>query len=81
MNYEALAKKRMAAGALIRNPNRQILMLKPTGWLIPGGIIEEDESPRTACQCELKEALGLEIKLNCLSCIDYTSAKKTKPKA
>ncbi len=77
MNYDALPKKRMAAGALIRNPNHYILIVKPTyrdGWLIPGGIIEENESPRAACKREIKEELGLEINLKRLLCIDYTVA-------
>ncbi len=77
MNYDTLPKKRMGAGALIRNSNNHILIVKPTyrdGWLIPGGIIEENESPRAACQRELKEELDLKIELKRLLCIDYTLA-------
>jgi hypothetical protein len=38
----------MAAGALFFNHRDEILILKPTyrdDWLIPGGVVELDESP------------------------------------
>jgi ADP-ribose pyrophosphatase YjhB (NUDIX family) len=43
-----LPMKRMAAGALFFNANRQILIVQPTyreSWLVPGGIVEAHESP------------------------------------
>jgi 8-oxo-dGTP diphosphatase len=75
MNYDALPKKRMGAGALIFNQQRELLIVNPTyreGWLIPGGVIEENESPRSGCQREIKEELGLDLELLRLLCIDYT---------
>ncbi len=65
-NYEALPKKRMAAGALFLNEEEKILIVKPTyrpDWLLPGGSVEKEESPREACIQEIQEELCLEIVL------------------
>ena len=76
-HYKSLPKKRMSAGAIIFNDNEKILIVKPTykeHWHIPGGIIEEDESPLYACQRELDEELGLKIEIKSLLTIDYKPA-------
>ena len=48
-----------SAGALIRDPDGRLLILKPTykkGWTIPGGQIDADgESPWEACRRETLE--------------------------
>lgn len=54
----------MGAGALFLNESRRLLLVNPTykpQWEIPGGIVEENESPRRACIREVKEELGLTI--------------------
>jgi len=73
--YATLPKKRMAAAALIRDESGNILIVKPTyrpDWLLPGGIIEENESPRQACHRELHEELGVDGSVQRLLCIDYS---------
>ena len=69
-----LPGKRMAAGALFLYPRQEILVVKPTyreGWLVPGGVIERDESPYRACLREIREELGLDLPLQRLLCIEY----------
>ncbi len=64
----------MAAGALIRDESGNILIVKPTyrpDWLLPGGVIEENESPRVACCREVSEELDVPIPVGKLLCIDY----------
>jgi 8-oxo-dGTP diphosphatase len=71
---ETLPGKRMAAGALFFNPAGEVLIVKPTyreDWLIPGGVVERDESPRQACQREIREELGLECPVQRLLCLEY----------
>jgi 8-oxo-dGTP diphosphatase len=66
----------MASSALFLNPTGQILIVRPTYrpyWLLPGGSVEEDESPREACIREVKEELGIDIPLMNLLGIDYLS--------
>ncbi len=73
--YARLPKKRMAAGALFLDEDGSILIVKPIyreGWLLPGGIIELDESPAQACTREVAEELGLKMNIGRLLCIDYT---------
>ncbi len=76
MEPNNLPKKRMAAGALCLNEQREILIVKPTyrpDWLIPGGLIELNESPRVACAREVCEEIGLKLPIQRLLGVDYTS--------
>ncbi len=59
---------------IICDDKGQILIVKPTyrpGWLLPGGIAEEHESPRDCCSRELFEELGIEIPVKRLLAVDY----------
>jgi ADP-ribose pyrophosphatase YjhB (NUDIX family) len=75
--YNTLPKKRMGASALFLDSQNNLLLVKPTYrpfWLLPGGVIEENESPHKACLREVREELGLDISIEKLLCIDYRSA-------
>jgi 8-oxo-dGTP diphosphatase len=75
-DFEAMPKKRMAASALFLDEQGKILIVKPTyrpDWLLPGGIVEEHESPRQACIREIKEELNIETPLDKLLCIEHLS--------
>ena len=79
--YDTLPQKRMAVGALFLNEKGHLLIVKPTYkdyWLIPGGTIELDESPRAACVREVKEEINLDIALERLLCVDYMSKESEK---
>jgi len=70
-------KKRISAGALIRNGAGELLIVKPTyreGWLLPGGIVEAGESPQRALVREVEEELNLRLRAPRLRCVDYLSA-------
>lgn len=79
--YKSLPGKRVGAGVLLFNQAGEILIVKPNYkdfWLIPGGTIDKDESPRQGCVREIKEEIGLDItKLNFI-CVDYTTANDYK---
>ncbi len=75
-DFATMPTKRMAAGAIFLNAVGNILIVKPTyrpDWLIPGGTIEADESPRNACMREIKEELDLDISCDKLLCVEYLS--------
>lgn len=77
IDYQKLPKKRMAAMALIQNNKGQILIVKPhyhEGWLLPGGIIEENESPRNCCIREVREEIGVNITAEQILVIEYKKA-------
>ena len=42
-------------------------------WGIPGGIVEQNESPLQACVREVHEEIGLQRAMERLLCVDYTS--------
>ena len=79
--YKTLPKKRMGVGALIFNEKEELLILKPNykeHWSIPGGTIDENESPRQCCLREIKEEIGLELLEIIFICVDYNSADEEK---
>jgi len=79
--YQSLPKKRMAAAALIQNSRGAILIVKPTyrpEWLLPGGAIEANESPRQACEREVQEEIGISLAIGNLLCVDYVPQEHVK---
>jgi 8-oxo-dGTP diphosphatase len=73
--------KRMAICAIIRNKDNEFIIVEPTyrnDWLMPGGVIEQNESPKEACEREIKEELGVDIKITRMLCIEYQSAHSNK---
>ncbi len=64
-----------SSGAMIFDRSGRILILKPTykrGWTIPGGVMEADgETPWEACQREVREETGLEVRTGRLACVDF----------
>ena len=72
--YKKLPKKRIGTGVLFFNEKKELLIVKPTYkpyWSIPGGIVDNNESPRQACVREVKEELDLDINIDKLLCVDY----------
>ncbi|PIX10849.1 NUDIX hydrolase [Candidatus Falkowbacteria bacterium CG_4_8_14_3_um_filter_36_11] len=71
----------MGVGALIMNAKDEILIVKPAykdHWSIAGGVVEENESPKTACLREVKEEIGIDLKNVKFLCVDYTANKGEK---
>ncbi|MFI1104970.1 NUDIX domain-containing protein [Streptomyces melanogenes] len=68
------ARKRVAADVIVRDPNGNVLLVKPTykaGWDLPGGMAEDNEAPDDAARRELKEELGLDLPLRSLLVVDW----------
>jgi len=68
------ARKRIAAAALIRDPDDRLLLLEPVykpTWLLPGGVVEADEDPLAACTREVREELGLDLVPGPLLIVDW----------
>lgn len=71
----SLPKKRMSAGAIFRNDIGEVLFVKPNyrdTWLVPGGIVDENESPKQACEREIVEEIGLELEVRDLLVTVYS---------
>lgn len=72
--YASLPRTRGAAAALLLDDLGRMVLVKPTykeGWFLPGGVIEEGESPLAACRRECQEELGLVPRLDGLVCVDW----------
>jgi 8-oxo-dGTP pyrophosphatase MutT (NUDIX family) len=72
---DRMPRKRVAAGALIRDPYGRILLVEPVykpTWEIPGGVVEENESPLEACRREVCEELGIPLPVTRLLVVDWT---------
>jgi LmbE family N-acetylglucosaminyl deacetylase/8-oxo-dGTP pyrophosphatase MutT (NUDIX family) len=70
----AAARKRMAAGVLLRDSDGRVLLVEPTykpHWEIPGGRVEADESPYDAAVRELAEELGQAVVPGRLLVVDW----------
>lgn len=79
--YSSLPKKRMAAGVLILNDQQEVLIVKQSYknyWSIPGGVVEENESPYAAALREVEEEVGLTLERLKFLCVDYMPSHTTK---
>jgi 8-oxo-dGTP diphosphatase len=78
----SLARKRMAAGALFRDVAGRVLLVEPTykqTWELPGGAVEEEESPTAACRREVVEELGLDRPVGRVLAIDWVASRPERP--
>ncbi len=79
--YTTLPTKRMGAGVLLFDNKKRLLIVKPSyksGWIIPGGVVEKNESPHRAVFREVREEIGLAVKRMKMVGLDYVSASKGK---
>lgn len=69
----------MAAAAVILDEEDRVLLVQPVyypgRWLMPGGGAEPADSPRQACQRELREELGIGITVGALLAVDWIPAR------
>lgn len=82
--YARLNTVNLASGALIRNGAGQVLVVNPwyrDHWLIPGGSVDKDESPRETCAREIREELGLSLEIGALLAVEYLARRDYKPEA
>lgn len=78
----SLARKRMAAGALCRDEAGRVLLVDPVyrdTWDLPGGAVEAEESPQTACRREVAEELGLDRPPGRVLAVDWVPSRAGRP--
>lgn len=80
--WHALPRTIASAGLLLRDHEERLLVLRPsyrTGWVLPGGVLEDGESPRVAASREAQEELGLSVSPGRLLCVDHRSTRADRP--
>ncbi len=68
------ARERVAADVLIRDQRGHIVLVNPTykeHWDLPGGMAENNESPRAAAVREIGEELGLRVEPGRVLVLDW----------
>jgi 8-oxo-dGTP diphosphatase len=78
----SLARKRMAAGALFRDGAGRVLLVDPVyrdTWDLPGGAVEAEESPHSACRREVAEELGLDRRAGRVLAVDWVPSRPERP--
>jgi 8-oxo-dGTP diphosphatase len=79
--YRALPAKRIGAGVLCTDGRRRVLLVRPTykeSWEIPGGVVDEAESPHEAAAREVAEELGIHRDVGPLLCVDWVPPRDPK---
>jgi 8-oxo-dGTP pyrophosphatase MutT (NUDIX family) len=64
----------MGTGVLFFDDKGRVLVVKPgykDHWTVPGGVSDKNESPRQTGEREVKEEIGLEVKLKQLVAVSY----------
>lgn len=78
------AQPRVSSGAVFFDENERLLLVKPTykaGWNLPGGGVDEGETPREACVREVREELGLEPPIGSLLLVVWATLASGAQKA
>ncbi|MGW2185789.1 NUDIX domain-containing protein [Streptomyces sp. NPDC001719] len=73
-----MAHPRMAAGALFFDSRGHVLLVRPSykpKWEIPGGYVENGESPLAACRREVLEELGISPAIGPLLVVDWAPSE------
>lgn len=71
-----------SAGALIRDDEGRVLMVNPTYkpyWNLPGGHVDEGETPHAACVREIREELGLDLPVGKLIATVWLAREGSRP--
>lgn len=79
-----LPHKRSVATMLFTDPDGRVLVVKPTykpRWELPGGTVEDGESPGAGAAREVAEELGLDRASAVLLAVDYVPASDTRTEA
>ncbi|MCA1606964.1 MAG: NUDIX hydrolase [Acidobacteria bacterium] len=69
-------RKRVSVDAIIRDTFGRLLLVDPTykpDWDTPGGMAEANEPPHLAVQREVREELGLNLRVDRLLCVDWVA--------
>ncbi len=79
--FKSLPRKVVSSAVLFTDKHSRLMIVNLTyknHWGVPGGIVDENESPKQAAIREIKEELGLDLKNLRLLAVDYVSGEAEK---
>ncbi len=74
METDASARPLATVGVLFLDDDGHVLIVEPlhdARWEIPGGTVEQGETPRGACARRVREQLGLDLPVGRLLVVDW----------
>ncbi|GGM65852.1 NUDIX domain-containing protein [Dactylosporangium sucinum] len=77
----SLPRKRMGSGVLFRDVASRILLVEPVYkdyWELPGGAVDDNESPHDAARREVNEELGLAVLPGRLLVVDWVPPRQSR---
>lgn len=81
--YATLPTMFAAAAAVFTNPAGMVLLVKPNyrdHWTLPGGMLDDGESPFGCCRREVEEETGLHLHTAPLLIVDWMPADGSRPR-
>jgi 8-oxo-dGTP diphosphatase len=81
--YAGLPSMFGSGAALFTDPAGRVLLVKPNyreHWTLPGGMLEDGESPEAGCRREVAEEIGLDITPGPLLAIDWSPPAGMRPR-
>jgi 8-oxo-dGTP diphosphatase len=81
--YASLPTVYVSACALLTDAKDRVLLVKPNYrpyWAVPGGILDDGESPHECARREIAEELGLTITPHELLTVDFVPPQGDRPR-
>lgn len=72
------------ARGLIFDTRGRWLIVRSVGgkfWHLPGGLVEQDESPAAACRREVREEIGLDLPIGALYVVGWNAPRRPGSRA
>ncbi|HEY0811764.1 MAG TPA: NUDIX hydrolase [Pseudonocardia sp.] len=74
MEADARARPLATVGVLLMDDDGHVLIVEPlhdARWEVPGGPVDQGETPQQACSRQIREQLGLELPLGRLLVVEW----------
>ncbi len=81
--FASLPTAYLAASALITDQHGNVLIVDPNyreDWTLPGGVVEDGEPPHLACEREVAEEVGLNLRAGPMLAVQWSAPAGPRPK-
>ncbi len=81
---KTLSRRVTGVGVIMRNSLGEVLLEEPSyrdHWIIPGGMVDTEESPRVTGEREIQEETGIKVNLNKVISVMYLNSTADRPES